>query len=130
MLVIIYITDLKPICSTNYITKYVDDSSHSISETYDIDTYDIDLSEELRNALKWVEHIKMQVNMANTKENVFHMSNARNVVFPSELHSIERVLCIKLVCVWLQADMCMWKHVDYPNYLKIVMWHSLNRHCQ
>ena len=64
MLFIICITDLKPIDSTNYITKYVDDSSLLIP-----DIYDVDLSEELRSVLKWVEHNKMQVNMAKTKRN-------------------------------------------------------------
>ena len=55
----------------------------------------------------------MQVNMAKTKEIVFHRPNARNVLFPSELPSIQRVLCAKFLGVWLQADMGMRKHVDY-----------------
>ena len=37
MLFIICITDLKPIGSTNYITKYVDDSSLLVPEKYDVD---------------------------------------------------------------------------------------------
>ena len=44
---IICITDLKPTGSTNYITKYADDSSLLVT-----DKYDVDLSEELRNVLK------------------------------------------------------------------------------
>ena len=55
----------------------------------------------------------MQVNMVKTKEIVFRRPNARNVLFPSELSGIERVLCAKLLGVWLQADMGMRKHVDY-----------------
>ena len=51
--------------------------------------------------------------MAKTKEIVFLRSNARNVLFPSELPGIERVLCAKLLSVWLQVDMGMRKHVDY-----------------
>ena len=43
--------------------------------------------------------------MAKTKEIVFHWPNARNVLFPSELPGIERVLCARLLGVWLQADM-------------------------
>ena len=46
-LFIICITDLKPIGSANYITKYADDSSILVPEKYDVD-----LSEELRNILK------------------------------------------------------------------------------
>ena len=67
MLFIICITDLKPTGSTNYITKYVDDSSLLVPEKYDVD-----LSEELQNVLKWAEPNKMQGNMAETKEIVFH----------------------------------------------------------
>ena len=88
---IICITDLKPISSTNYITKYADDSSLLVPEKYDVD-----LSEELRNVPKWAEHNKMQVNMDKTKEIVFHRPNARNVLFPSELPGIERESCTKL----------------------------------
>ena len=51
--------------------------------------------------------------MAKTKEIVFHRPNARNVLFPIELPGIERVLCAKLLGVWLQADMGMKKHVEY-----------------
>ena len=51
--------------------------------------------------------------MAKTKEIVFHRPNARNVLFPSELPGIERVLCAKLLDARLQADMGMRKHVDY-----------------
>ena len=70
---IICITDFEPISSTNYITKYADNSSLLVLEKYDVD-----LSEELQNVLKWAKHNKMQVNMGKTKEIVFHRSNARN----------------------------------------------------
>ena len=63
--------------------------------------------------LNGLNTIKCRVNVANTKEIVFHRQNARNVLFPSELPGIERVLCAKLLGVWLQADMGMWTHVDY-----------------
>ena len=107
-LFIIWITYLKLISSTNYITKYSDDSNLLVPEKYDVD-----LSEELRNVLKLVENNKMQVNMAKTKEIVFHRSIARNVLFTSELPCIEGVLCSKLLDVSLQADMGVRKHVDY-----------------
>ena len=75
--------------------------------------YDVDLCEELRNVLKWAEHNKIQVNLAKTKEIVFHRPNARKILFPYELPGIERVLCAKLLGVWLHMDMGMRKHVDY-----------------
>ena len=59
----------------------------------------------------------MQINMAKMKEIVFHRPNARNVLFPSELLGIERVLCAKLLGVWLQADIGKRKHVDYILYI-------------
>ena len=55
----------------------------------------------------------MQVNMAKAKEIVFHRPTSRNVLFPSELPGIERVLCAKLLGVLLQADMGMRKHIYY-----------------
>ena len=96
-LFIICITDLKTIGSTNYITKYANNSSLLVPEKYDVD-----LSEELQNVLKWSKHNKMQVNMAKTKEIVFHRPNDRNVLFPSELHGNEKVLCWAFGCrrIW------------------------------
>ena len=58
----------------------------------------------------------MQVNLAKTNEKMFHIRNSRNVLFPSELFGIDRVLCAKLLGGWLQADMGISKLVDY-------IWH-------
>ena len=55
----------------------------------------------------------MQATIAKTTGIVFHKANARNVLSPSELPGIDRVLCAKLLGVWLQADMGLRKHVDY-----------------
>ena len=77
------------------------------------ENHDVGLYDELQNVLKWAEVIKMQVNMVKTKEIVFRTPNARNVLLPSELPGIERVLCANLSGVWLQADMGMKKHVEY-----------------
>ena len=49
-LFIICIADLKPAGSTNYITKYDDDSSLLIPENHDVGLYD-----ELQNVLKWLK---------------------------------------------------------------------------
>ena len=76
------------------------------------ENHDDALYDELHNVLKWAEVNKLQFNMAKTKEIVFHRPNARNVLLPTELPGIERVLCAKLFGVWLQADMGMKKHVD------------------
>ena len=55
--------------------------------------------------------------MYKTKELVFHRPNARNDLAPSELPGIERVLCVKLLGVWLQNDFSMRKHVDYIMHI-------------
>ena len=62
--------------------------------------------------LNWAVANKLTINMCKTKEPVFHRSNARNYLVPSELPGIERVLCAKLLGVWLQNDFSMRKHVD------------------
>ena len=51
--------------------------------------------------------------MCKTKELVFH----RNYLAPSELPGIERVLCVKLLGVWLQNYSRMRKHVDYIMHI-------------
>ena len=71
------------------------------------ENHDVGLYDELQNVLKGAEVNKIQVNLAKTKEIVFHRPNARNVLLPSELPGIERVPCVKLVGVWMQADMGM-----------------------
>ena len=55
--------------------------------------------------------------MCKTKELVFHRPNARNYLTPSELPGIKRVLCAKLLGVWLQNDFSMRKHVDYIMHI-------------
>ena len=104
---IICIADIRPTGSTNYITKYADDSRLLVPENHDVGLYN-----ELQNVLKWAEANKMQVNMAKTKEIVFHRPNAGNVLLPSELPGIERVLCAKLLGIWLQLS-CIASHLQY-----------------
>ena len=59
--------------------------------------------------------------MARTKQIVFPKPNAKNVLIPSELSGLERVLyvlyCAKLLGVWLQADMGRRTHVDYIMHI-------------
>ena len=69
----ICIIDLKRIGSTNYVTKYADDASILVPEKCDID-----IMLEFKNVLKWANNNKLTINMAKTKELVFHKPNARN----------------------------------------------------
>ena len=50
--------------------------------------------------------------MEKTKELVFHRSNAKNYLPPVALPGIERVMCAKLLEVWLQEDLGMKEHVN------------------
>ena len=73
---------------------------------------DVDMLDEFQNVLDWAVANKLTINMCKTKELLFHRPNARNYLAPSELPGIERVLCAKLLGVWLQSDVSMRKHVE------------------
>ena len=68
------IIDLQPLGATNHICKYVDDSSLLVPEKCDID-----ISEELQNVHKWADENKLKINLAKTKELVFHRPNVRTI---------------------------------------------------
>ena len=101
------IIDLKPIGSTNYVTKYADDASLLIPEKCDIDS-----TLEFQNMLKWAINNKFTINMARTKELVFHRPNARNYLPSVALPGIDRVICAKPLAVWLQDDLGLKEHVN------------------
>ena len=98
--------------SSNRITKYADDCSLVVPETCDVDMLD-----EFQHVLNWIVANKLTIDMCKTKELVFHRPNARHYLASSELPGIERVLCAKLLGVWLQNDFSMRKHVDYIMYI-------------
>ena len=66
---------------------------------------DVDMLDEFQHVLNWAVTNKLIINMCKTKELVFHRLNARNKLTPSELPGMERVLCAKLLGVWLQSDL-------------------------
>ena len=83
--------------------------------------------------------IKLMVNMARTKELVFHRPNARNYLPPPELPGIVRVICAKLG-VWLQDDLGTRRHTEYIMHIcnqraylltqlndKGYHWHNCNK---
>ena len=86
--------DLKPVGCTNHITKYADDASLLVPEKNDAD-----LEREFLNVRKWSNDNKLMVNMAKTKEIVFHRPNARNYLPPAELPGSERVMFAKMLGV-------------------------------
>ena len=54
----------------------------------------------------------MTINMSKIKELVFHRPNARNYLPPVALSGSERVICAKLLGVWLQEDLGMKEQVN------------------
>ena len=79
---------------------------------------DADMLDEFQHVLNWAVANKLTINMCKTKELVFHRPNGRNYLAPSELPGIERVLCAKLLGVWLKNDFSMRKHVDYIMHVQ------------
>ena len=77
-------------------TKYADDASLLVPEQTDVE-----INEEFKYVLKWAVDNKLTVDMAKTKQLVFHRPNPRNFVPPTVMQGIERVLCAKLLGVWL-----------------------------
>ena len=108
----ICIIDLQPIGFSNRITKYADDCRLMVPEKCDVDMLD-----EFQHVLHWAVASKLTINMCKTKELVFHRPNSINYLAPSELPGIERVLCAKLLGVWLQNYFSMRKHVDYIMHI-------------
>ena len=82
------IIDLKPIDSTHYVTKYADDVSLLVPEKCHIDI----MLEFSKCVLKWATNNKLTIQMAKTKELVFHRPNVRYYLPPIALPGIERVI--------------------------------------
>ena len=55
---------------------------------------------------------KRGINMVKIQEPVFHRPHPTNLLLPTTLSAIKRVLSAKLLGVWLQSDMGMGIHVD------------------
>ena len=111
MLFVIFIGDLKPIELDNSLTKYADDASLLVPERTDVD-----MSREFSQIMKWLLDNKLTVNLAKTKEIVFHRPNPKNYLSPKELEGVERVEVTKLFGVWLQSDMEAGRQVIHSCY--------------
>ena len=55
------------------------------------------MSEKFSNIIKWSADNKLKVNLAKTKEILFHRPNPRNDIPTAELNGIERVGMSKLL---------------------------------
>ena len=67
MLFIIFIADLRPGGKSNKIVKYDDDASLLVPEKTDVQ-----INYEFDKVVAWASENKLSINMAKTKEIVFH----------------------------------------------------------
>ena len=112
MLFVMFISDLKSVGLDNSLTKYADDASLLVPERTDAD-----MSEECHHIMKCPLDNKLTVNLAKTKEIVFHTQNRKNYLSQKELEGIERVEINKLLVVWLQSYMGTGRHIEYITHI-------------
>ena len=78
---------------------------------------DVGLETEFLNVTKCANANKLMVNMAKTKELVFHRTNAGYYLPPPELPCIEGVICVKPLGVWQQDDLGTRRHTEYIMHI-------------
>ena len=124
MLFLIFISDLISVGLDNSLTKYADDASLFVPERTDAD-----MSEEFSHIIKWSSGNKLIVNLAKTKDIVFHRPNPKNYLSPKELKGVERIEVDKLFGVWLQSDMGAGRHrpIEYITHICNQRLYLLNK---
>ena len=63
----------------------------------------VQINDKLGKIAAMASENKLEINMANTKEIVVHRSYTQNLLLPTTLPGIERVLSAKLLGFWLQS---------------------------
>ena len=92
MLFNILIADLQPGGESNRIVKYANDAKVLIPEKTDVQ-----INDEFDKVVAWASENKLGINMATTKEIVFHRPHPKNLLLPTTLPRIERVLSAKTI---------------------------------
>ena len=111
-LLIIFIAELRAGDESNTIVKYtVDASLLALEKT------DMHIKYEFDKVAACFSN-KFGINMAKLKEIVVHRPQQKNILLPTTLRGIERVLSAKLLVVWLQSDLGM--GIDVNNSSKYV----------
>ena len=108
LLYIIFASDLKLLSAVNVLCKYADDKTLLIPEKTDIC-----LEDEFDHIMFWSAQNKLKLNLAKTKEMVFHRPSPYHFVDPPLLHNIERVTSFKLLGVLLTNTLSMDMHVNH-----------------
>jgi hypothetical protein len=100
LLHIIFASDLKLPSAVDVLCKYADDKTSMIREKSDI--Y---LEDEFEHIMFWTAQNKLKLNLAKTKEMVFHRPPPYNCVDSPLLHNIEPITSFKLLGVFLTNAM-------------------------
>ena len=79
---------MRPIELANSLTKYAGDVLLLVPQKNDVE-----MTDEFSNIIHWSADNKLTVNLAKTKEIVFHRPNPRNYLPPAELNGIESLYC-------------------------------------
>ena len=94
MLVIIFIADLRPGGESNKIIKFADDANLLVPKKTGVQ-----INDEFDKVVAWASENELGINMAKTKEIVFHKSRSKNLLLPTTLPGIEGILAAKLLAV-------------------------------
>ena len=99
--------DLRPLSNINKLFKFADDTTClSPSNT------DLDLNQELQHILEWADSNKMKINLAKSKELVFHRPHPTKFAIPEPLSNIEQVMEAKLLGVIFKPNFDFTAHVE------------------
>ena len=112
MLFIIFIADDRSGGESNRIVKYADDASLLVTEKTDVQ-----INYEFDNVVAWASESKVGIDVAKTKEIVFHRPRPKNLLLSTTLPESERGMSAKQLGICLQSDLGMGIHVD--NIAKI-----------
>jgi hypothetical protein len=107
-LYIVMESDLHPLSSINVMFKYADDTNLLVPENSDVE-----LIAEYKHVLQWASINGMTINVAKTKEIVFHRPCPIKFHMCSPIDGIERVQQIRLLGVIIQDNFNVEAHVNY-----------------
>jgi len=88
--------------------KYADDADLLVPENSKVD-----ITDEFEHIKEWVDTNSMVINLAKTKEIVFHRPNPRNFVKPVAMDTIEQLTVAKILGVFVHGGFKCDNHVDF-----------------
>jgi len=104
----VMLSDLKPASAANKFVKFADDLTLVAPENSDTD-----IKTEFESIQAWVLKNAMCINMAKTKELVFHRPRPNLLNLPPPIDSVERIVLSKLLGVFISADLRFSEHVSF-----------------